>query len=321
MIFILNECAKPQWKVEKLEHPDNTYRLSLMNGKISIDVKTDGETQFNEDALTTINDVREFTKLLDMKTVVRFDYKNLHPRIMSSSSDFNCDFFIVSFDIGQYRLINQMRKNAYTYLQYYDYETRTMTMLFSLNMRGVRAFIENVFMSDDEKTVMMKHLTWSGKYNKPIIITRAASVDRVKTLKRGDRGFIDIRDRTLPESGGKVYKLPVFIPMRPTKLFVVNNNEDFEIAKKLTTEIYKNDLEKNIVLNIEELGEEDFRKKAKEQCSSGYKAITYFTKDISYEEYHDNWSEHSKTILNEKCGKFFNHVLLMTNEGRVSRLY
>ncbi len=316
MLYVFNECGTPQWAVKRLQR-GGMFRIYLLsNEKFGIDVNTrESDQSVDEEALASVNDVREANLFFLEKTAIRFTSKKLQPTMIVSSNDFNCDFYFISYDISDgFRLINQIRKNAYIYQQYYDKDAKQIHMILSMNIKAPKAFVEDIFLSDDGETLMMKHLMWSQKTKTLVMIGRESQVSKVKNLKRGDRGFIDMRDNSENYRNG----LPVFIPMRPTKLIIVPTEGDIDKFKELCQANYKMSLDSLIFLHMENM--DVLRKKLKKFSTDGYGAVTYFHPNMNTDEFYATKSSIKQQYLNEFCAKFFTYALMMMNDGRVVRI-
>jgi hypothetical protein len=187
-------------------------------------------------------------------------------------------------------------------------------MIMSFNTKEERIYVEDVLLNEETQMVQMKHVMYSHKYNKPSVIFRESSVEKIKSLQRGDRGYIDMTDKR--HNG--IFTLPLYIPMRPTKLVVVENAED----EKTVKDIFKNNFNINpnyatvIVLDSDEK-----RKEIKNYAvNKEYSAITYYNSSCSHEELKGKMKDISFDIKNKKFGKYYKYVLLMTKEGRVHKI-
>jgi len=315
MLYVFNECGTPQWGVKTIR--GGMYRIYLTsNEKFGIDINTrESDQTVDQDALASVNDVRDANLFFLEKTAIRFTSKKLQPTMIVSMNDFNCDFYFISYDISDgYKLINQIRKNAYIYQQYYDKESKQIHMILSMNIKAPKSFVEDIFLSDDGQTVMMKHLMWSQKTKTLVMIGRESQVSKIQNMKRGDRGFIDLRDNSDKYLNG----LPVFIPMRPTKLVVVPKESDVEVFKNLCKDNYKMSLDALVFVGMENM--DVLRKRLKKFSTDGYTAITYFNPAVNADGFYEDKAGIKQQYLNEYCGKFFNYALMMVNDGRIVRI-
>ena len=313
MIYFFNECDAPQWRLDEVA--ENRYRLTLIaNEKFGIPINL-SNAKINKKNLLNCNDNRDMSVIADCNTTMRFNTKTLQPSIIESNNSFNSDVYIISFNLEEgYELINQMRRNAYIYFQYYDAANCQLHMILSLNVREERIYVEDILLNEKAGMVQMKHLMFTHKYKKASVIMRESSIEKVKTTKRGERGFIDMTDKR--HDG--IIRLPIYIPMRPTKLVVVDSEEDAKKVRDIFKDVFNINSSSPTVIVLDS---DEKRKEIKNYAvNKEYSAITYFNSECGHDDLKGKLKDISFDIKNKKFGKYFKYTLLMTKEGRVHRI-
>jgi hypothetical protein len=323
MLYLYNECDTPQWRLDK-GHDDNHYRLTLIaNEKFGIPITVD-DGKFDEDRLSSTNDGRNVQRIFSGKTAMRFSSRNLHPAIVESRNKFNSDIYLVSYNLEPgFELINQLRNQVYIYFQYYDPENQQLHMLLSFNTKkkGSHPYVQDVLVNEEAGMVHMKHMFWSEKYGNVSVILNETSIEKAKQIKRGQRGYIDLTDR---RKNGEQLKLENYIPMRPTRLVVVDNEQDVESLKNLIENKYNipADYTNYFIMGADEKKKESLRelKKYTNAGKDTYTAVTYFISKYNYDEMKEHIKDVSNDIDNNKLGKHFKIRLAMSSDGRIRRI-
>jgi hypothetical protein len=314
MIYLYNECDAPQWELKQSKE-ENRYRMVLKaNPKFGIPVNLE-KASFNMENLQNRNDNRDFSVIVDAKTAVRFNSRNLHPSIIESQNSFNCDLYFVSFNVEEgFTIINQLRRGAYIYLQYFDAKNQQLHMVLSMSMKE-KAYVEDILINETTGKAQMKHVMYSDKYNKASVIKREGDIEKIKKTQRGQRGYMDLTDKR--RNG--ILDLQVYIPMRPTKLIVVENEEDEKTVRDFIRNSYRiNDSFSTIIVLEKDANE---RKKIKSFATEKeYTAIMYYTSQTDHDHLKEHIKEIASDIKNNKFGKYFKFVLLMTNDGRIHKI-
>ena len=323
MLYIYNECAEPQWELKKNK---DQYKLQLIsNPKAYIDLRVENNTKINSAAFGIINDMKHPTDnaVLDCKTAIRFGARRLQPRIIESTNDYNCDFYIVSLDIadGDIRLINQKRKNIYPCFQYYDYKAKQLHIIFSVNKKialSKRCFVEYVLIDEKAGNAILKNIMYSERHDTLNVITRHNKIEVTKKLQRGDNGYIDLTDNSIQKY---TYPLSISIPMRPCRLVIIEKESYKEKFLKLANNKYSMPADHFEFICIE--SEENPRKVVKDAVRKGtYAACVYFNPEIAdWDEFSNQYNEIRNKVTNELFGKFFQYTLYMIGDGSIRRLF
>ena len=324
MLYVYNECAEPQWNLSNRVR--NQYRISLIKKpNVFIDIAVEENMKVNEAALKLINDAKEpctDIPLLDANTSVRFSTKRLTPRLIATGNNFNSDFYIVSLDLsdGDFRLINQHRKNVYPCFQHYDYEKKQLHTIFAVNKKAAAdnniCYIEFTLLDDKQGIAVLKNIRYSDRKDTLKVVTRQNSIEAIKKLERGDNGYIDITDRSISKYN---YPLMVSIPMRPCKLIILEKAEDRSEFLKLADKKFKMPEDRFVIVSADN---PNTRKKIKNLTRKDqFSACTYFRRDIDDQGFHENYNAIRDHIMNDLYGKHFENALVMCNNGVVRRVF
>ena len=314
MIYIYNENESKQWEITGSE--GGTRRVQLINNPdFGINILDDSleESAFNTQALESTNDQFKPNVLLDIDTSVRYDGKNLRPSVRLSKV--NSDVYIVSYDIssGQ-RVINLSINKAYIHASLYDYKNHQLHVIFSMNTEFSKPFLEFLFMNKDKTEVSLRHFMIIN--GNPRMVSKYMKLDG--KLKKGDRGYIDPKDNSVGEDGTD-FMIRTYLPLKPTTLIIVEDNEYIEkINEFFTNNFHLSSKGKGFIYaNIHDA--DDLRSFIKSYAYGHYRCATYY---VPTHNHHDGKevAEVKTHILEELHGKLFEHVLVMWNDGWITRL-
>lgn len=314
MIQLFNETENPVWELKKTS--EKYCRIQTRTEpRFGIDIYMENidMDKFDMDVLNTINDFKAPVTLYEGSTSQHFESKRLFPYIKAGSKNFGSTIVLAAFDISDgKRLINHYSRFAYLYDAYYDFDKKQLYMIFSFNNTpnpDRRCYLENVFISADDKTASMKHFYLNrGEVQ---IVSKQMSMEN--PIEKGKKGYIVTIDMSV--NNGKGYNFRLFVPNKPTRNIFIEHEDLKDRVLELNAERYGHSAENTFVTVIND----GFREEAK-RLSTEEKigAVTYFI-DKTKDEIVDDQEIKSK-ILNEYCGKFFKYVMVFCSDGSVFRL-
>lgn len=313
MLYLYNENDNPVWE---LKSDDSRFlRLQLIERPefgINIQNRDIKKEDFNMAVLESTNNVYDVNRLADFNSSIHFDVKSLRPTIMHSDEKYNSDIYIASFDITDgSRVINLVTSKAYIYNSLYDYDAKMLHVIFSLNKKADKTFLEFIFEDKDKKNVFIRHFMINAKSNLPKVVARSMSLSN--PIERGKRGHINPTDH----ANGTKYNIKRYVPLRPTKLIFFDKNEDKEAMCNAITSTFKYDMERS---ELQCLEGSDVREVVKGWVyNKNYRCATYYVPEKNREEIRAD-ADFRKSLLDDKYAKLFDVVLVLCNDSWVVRI-
>lgn len=323
MIYMYNENHSAQWQLTEMKSPEYA-RVELINkpevGMIFHIRDQKAMDYFKQENISITDCAFTTVPILDANTSIMFNKKNLRPTInFEETEKYNRDIYFASFDISNgERVINSPSRGAYIYAYHYDYENHQLHLIFSMNtVRVERPYLEVILMDDEKKKVYLRHFMIGKRNNEPCVVSRVMDMDG--SIQQGERGYIRTNDYSINE--GKDYRFHIYIPLRPTRLLVLDTEDQTETVKNLIAENFNTKTDNSVFLYTSGLSEEDLRSQVKEYVfGERFEVATYYMPEITHEEFKENREPHTETILHEKQGELFNIVFALCNDGWVVRV-
>lgn len=315
MIFIYNETDNPQWKVYKKN--DYFTRIeSLTNPLVGINLRSKDFPieDFDQDLLNETNTVYNPKGVLNKPTAIRYDPKTLQPSINATDKKYNYDIYFITYDISDgRRIISEKHNNAYIYSYSYDYDKQQLQVIFSLNKK-YKSYLEFILMSSDDKEVFLRHFMNQPHYKNSNMIYKSMKVEENQIIKQGDKGYIDTTDNY---ADGHIFRLPLYMPNRPSRLIFINSEEEKQEVIDLVKEHYKFNTDKII---FEVMTSENANTVAKKKAyDEMYSAATYYIPEMTKDELRKD-RDAKKTIIDDMYGKMFKRVVALCKDGYIVKI-
>lgn len=308
MIFIYNQTNHPQWtvtdKTEKFARihtlADNKFGLDIFKTNDAVDeiLRMEVGNEFGHRF--------EISKVLNIKTTLRFDYRHYNPFVMPSYDGYNTDVLLLSISLEDGKdLINYYSRDAFIYAYKIDKENDVFHAIISLNTRQTLPFVQFITRNDMNRDVVNRlMIRYSDRrYSYEIINSVMNTID---VPPRGQKGYFDISDKRNEEG---VCEIRTYRPAHHTHTVVRLSEISDELFTKVVDHYHITDRTAKVV------DQRELRTYAKKQHLS---AVTYIV------DFDANTVKTNRDEVIERLGKlgyrYYRTIMVITNDLKTIRM-
>ena len=325
MIYMYNEVDSPQWGIETREDSKGRQYNTLTNlfySDLKIDIKRGLDLDsFKFDPEKDSSNTEEIYTLSDVGIVLGIDRKNFHPYIAPIPNVRKNDeeVFLATFNLNSSdRILNMFIRDGHIIKYVCDIksEGKRISVVFTLNRHRDNAVPRFTLTLRDEewKNVYKREITIDMKSGDIKVFNRQYPFNKAKN----DR-YVNVTDISINE--GTDINVMTYIPLRPTQDIYLPKGQDGNLLEEILEERYHFYKDKKNYPNIITNGDEiDIKQTILDLTFKGHTAITYFIGDKTFEDIKNNMKEVSQDLDNNKFGKEFSHVLVLTGDGKIARI-
>lgn len=308
MIFIYNQTNHPQWTVtDKTEKFARIHTVA--DNKFGLDIFKTNDVADEVAHMEVSNEFGhrfEISKVLNVKTTLRFDHRHYNPFVMPSNDGYNTDVLLLSISLEDGKdLINYYSRDAFIYAYKIDKEHEVFHAIISLNTRQILPFVQFITRSDLNRDVVNRlMIRYSDRrYSYEIVNSVMNTLD---VPPRGQKGYFDISDKRNEEG---VCEIRTYRPARHTHTIARLSEISDELYAKVADRFHITERSAKV------LDQRELRVYAQKQRIS---AITYIV------DFDANTVKNNRDEVIERLAKlgyhYYRTIMVITNDLKIIRM-